>query len=137
MVSMPSAMTTASVRSAWSRTVLMMWAAPVVVRPEQPHVQLDQVGADERQHGQGGRGGADVVQGHPPAGPAGLGDGGQQPGRVADQGPLGHLDHHPQAPLGLLDGRLEVVGAGDAQRDRLGVDEQGQRRAQPAAGWPR
>ena len=33
MVSMPSAMTTASVRSAWARTVLMMWAASAVVRP--------------------------------------------------------------------------------------------------------
>ena len=33
MVSMPSAMTTASVRSAWARTVLTMWAASAVVRP--------------------------------------------------------------------------------------------------------
>jgi hypothetical protein len=32
---------------------------------EQAHVQLDEVGADEREHGQGGRGGPDVVQGHP------------------------------------------------------------------------
>jgi hypothetical protein len=63
---------------------------------EQAHVQLDQVGAHERQHGQGGRGGPDVVQGHPAAGLAGLGHGGQQPSRVAAQGPLGHLDHHPQ-----------------------------------------
>jgi hypothetical protein len=43
---------------------------------QQPHVQLDQVGADEWQHGQAGRRGADVVQGHAPAGLAGLGDGG-------------------------------------------------------------
>jgi hypothetical protein len=33
IVSMPSAMTTASVRSAWARTVLTMWAASAVVRP--------------------------------------------------------------------------------------------------------
>jgi hypothetical protein len=33
MVSMPSATTTASVRSAWARAALTMWAASVVVRP--------------------------------------------------------------------------------------------------------
>jgi hypothetical protein len=33
MVSMPSATTTASVRSAWARTTFTMWAASVVVRP--------------------------------------------------------------------------------------------------------
>jgi hypothetical protein len=33
MVSMPSARTTASVRSAWARTLLTMWAASAVVRP--------------------------------------------------------------------------------------------------------
>ena len=100
---------------------------------EQAHVQLDQVGADEGQHGQAGRRGADVVEGDAPAGPAGLGDGGQQPGRVAGHGPLGHLDDHPQAVLAELDGRTQIVGAGDAEGDRLGVDEQGQGRDQPAA----
>ena len=100
---------------------------------EQAHVQLDQVGADEGQHGQAGRRGADVVEGDAPAGPAGLGDGGQQPGRVAGHGPLGHLDDHPQAVLAELDGRTQIVGAGDAEGDRLGVDEQGQGWDQPAA----
>jgi hypothetical protein len=88
---------------------------------EQAHVQLDRVGADERQHGQAGRGGADVVEGHAPAGLAGLGDGGQQPGRVAGDRPLGHLDDHPQLAPAQLDGRSEIVGAGHAEGDGLGV----------------
>jgi hypothetical protein len=103
---------------------------------EQPHVQLDGVGADERQHGQAGRGGADVVQGHPPAGLAGLGHGGQQAGRVAGHGPLGDLDDHPQPLLAQLDGRPEVLGAAGPERHRLGVDEQGERRAQAGLGGP-
>jgi len=87
--------------------------------PQQPHVQLDQVGADERQHGQAGRRGPDVVQ-----------------GRVAGHRPLGDLDDHPQAGLAGLDDLVEVVGAGDAEGDRLGVDEQGQGRAESAADGP-
>jgi hypothetical protein len=46
-------------------------------------------------------------------------------------GPLGDLDDHPQAGLAQLDGLLEVVGAGHPEGDRLGVDEQGQGRAEP------
>ncbi|HEV8425999.1 MAG TPA: hypothetical protein VGS14_12560 [Actinomycetes bacterium] len=49
---------------------------------EQPQIQLDQVGPHERQHGQAGRRGADVVERDPPAGLTGPGDGGQEPGRV-------------------------------------------------------
>jgi len=97
----------------------------------QPQVELDHVGAQQRQEGQRHRLGADVVHGDAPAEAAHPLDRPQQLGRARRQRALGDLQHDPQLSRRLLGDREQLGQRSGAEHLRLDGDEHRQRRDQP------
>jgi len=98
-------------------------------------VELDDLGAQERQQRQAGRGGTNIVQGDPPPlGPGPL-DCAEQPGDVAGEVSFGELDHDRQ-PAGRRQGRGGAGRWRGVERGGFDVDEQLQCRGEVGLNRP-
>ena len=127
-VSMPSARTTAPVRSAWALTAFMISAIAGPGRScTRRRSSLTTSGREQRQEGQRHRVGADVVDRDAPAEGADALDGAQQLGGPGGQGPLGDLEDDAQLAGGALGDGEQVVERGAVEHLGLDVDEHRQR----------
>ena len=123
---MPSASTVAIRFSASAPTAVTIRATSSrLAIVEQAQVELDHVGIEDRHQRQRARVGADVVERDAPAEPAQLGERPQQRLRALGQRALGDL--HDEREAGARRAGQVVL-----ERARVGVDEQAERRAEPA-----